>query len=97
MIRRTSSFASMVDGQIGSQGGQDKDNTPLGRVYNSIFNSAKEISMHLRYSTGKVIYDISDVVVNRLGTKNKFGDEKLDMEVQTDDLVRENLKKSKAV
>jgi hypothetical protein len=53
--------------------------------------------MHLRYSTGKVIYDISDVVVNRLGTKNKFGDEKLDMEVQTDDLVRENLKKSKAV
>jgi hypothetical protein len=44
----------MVDGQIGSQGGQDKDNTPLGRVYNSIFNSAKEISMHLRYSTGKV-------------------------------------------
>lgn len=35
--------------------------------------------------------------MNRLGTKNKFGDEKLDMEVQTDDLVRENLKKSKAV
>ncbi len=36
-------------------------------------------------------------IVNRLGTKNKFGDEKLDMEVQTDDLVRENLKRSKGV
>ena len=35
--------------------------------------------------------------VSRLGTKNKFGDEKLDMEVETDSLVRNNLKKSKAV
>ena len=36
-------------------------------------------------------------IVSRLGTKNKFGDEKLDMEVETDSLVRNNLKKSKAV
>lgn len=40
---------------------------------------------------------VSISIVNRLGTKNKFGDEKLDMEVQTDGLVRDNLKKSKAV
>ena len=70
----------MVDGQIGSESSRDKDDTPLGRIYNSIFNSAKEISMHLRYSTGK-FPSKNLVIVNRLGTKNKFGDEKLDMEV----------------
>lgn len=52
----------------------------------AIFNSAKEISLNLKYST-----------VNRLGTKNQFGDEKLDMAVEADSLVRRNLKKCKAV
>ena len=37
------------------------------------------------------------IIVNRLGKKNEFGDEKLDMDVQTDSLVRDNLKKSKGV
>ncbi len=37
------------------------------------------------------------LLVNRLGTKNDAGDEKLDMDVQSDTLVRENLKKSKSV
>jgi fructose-1,6-bisphosphatase I len=36
-------------------------------------------------------------IVNRLGTKNEFGDERIDMDVQTDSLINDNLKKSKVV
>ena len=36
-------------------------------------------------------------IVNRLGTLNQFGDEKIDMDVQTDSLIIANLKKSNAV
>jgi len=46
----------------------------------------KEISKHLRYNT-----------INRLGTKNEFGDERIDMDVQTDSLIQANLKRSKVV
>jgi len=36
-------------------------------------------------------------IVNRLGTKNEFGDERIEMDVQTDSLINDNLKKSKVV
>lgn len=50
LIRKQSSFATMVGEEIGSE--KTDHQTALSRVYNAIFNSAKEISMHLRYSTG---------------------------------------------
>ena len=53
LIRKQSSFACMVGQEIGSQV-QDQQSA-LARTYNAIFNSAKEISMHLRYSTGNFI------------------------------------------
>ena len=36
-------------------------------------------------------------IVNRLGTKNQFGDDKIDMDVQTDSLIYASLKKCNAV
>ena len=50
LIRRTSSFATMVGETIGAH--DQEQTSALARVYNAIFNSAKEIAMHLRYSTG---------------------------------------------
>jgi hypothetical protein len=60
-IRKISSFATMVGKEIG----QEETNSALGRVYNSIFNSAKEISMHLRYSTGNLLnFNFNPFIIN---------------------------------
>ena len=55
-------------------------------VYEAIFNSVKEISSHLRNHQP-----------HQLDTVNDFGEVRLDMDVQTDSLIYDNLKKCKQV
>ncbi len=53
----------------------------LGKVYEGILESLKEIAEHLRYSTS-----------NKSQTTNEFGDVQIDQDVQTDSLIFEALK-----
>ena len=52
LMRKNSSFSSQMILEI-NQVGKDVTTSALRKVYNAIFNSVKEISQHLRYSTGK--------------------------------------------
>jgi len=49
--RKISMFSEQMGYEI-CMGEVEQPQSDLGRVYNAIFNSVKEISMHLRYSTG---------------------------------------------
>lgn len=53
----------------------------LGKVYEGILESCKEIAEHLRYSTS-----------NKIQTTNDYGDVQLDQDVQTDSLIFEALR-----
>lgn len=53
----------------------------LGKVYEGILESVKEIAEHLRYSTS-----------NKIQTTNDYGDVQLDQDVQTDSLIFESLR-----
>jgi fructose-1,6-bisphosphatase len=44
-----------------------------------------------------LIIEINPPIVLRQDKTNKFGDDKLDLDVQTDSVICSNLKKSKAV
>ena len=58
----------------------------LLKCYNAILEACKEIAEHLRYNTS-----------HKIGTQNDFGDNQLDMDVQTDSIMFEHLGSSGVV